>query len=104
MAILHEVSRRSFAKADRSTKSHEASGLIAGIACFATWGLILIYWKLLATVPATEILAHRFVWTTIFLSTVLSWQQRWNEVVANIRSRRSLIYCLTGGLAIASNW
>ena len=85
-------------------KSRELSGLIAGIACFTTWGLIPIYWKLIAAVPASEILAHRFVWTTIFLSSILTWQRRWPELIANVRSRRSLIFCLTGGLAIASNW
>ena len=88
----------------RSDKSRETSGLIAGIACFTTWGLIPIYWKLLGAVPATEILAHRFVWTTIFLSILLSWQRRWPELIANVRSLRARIYCLTGGLAIASNW
>jgi chloramphenicol-sensitive protein RarD len=66
--------------------------------------LIPIYWKLIASVPATEIIAHRFVWTSIFLSTVLSWQGRWNEVLANIRSPHARIYCLTGGIAIATNW
>src|SRR5947199_1875338 len=88
----------------RSEESQETYGLVAGIAAFTTWGLIPIYWKLLAAVPATEILAHRFVWTTIFLSTLLSWQRRWPELIANVRSRRARIYCLTGGLAIASNW
>src|ERR1700732_4707611 len=87
-----------------SAKRHETLGLIAGIACFTTWGLIPVYWKLLTTISASEILAHRFVWTTVFLSIVLSWQRRWGEVVANVRSRRALIYCLTGGLAIATNW
>src|SRR5436305_14601894 len=87
-----------------SAKSHEASGLIAGIAAFTTWGLIPIYWKLLAAVPATEILAYGFVWTTVLLSIVLSWQRRWPELIANVRSPRARIYCLTGGLAIASNW
>jgi chloramphenicol-sensitive protein RarD len=87
-----------------SAKSRETLGLVAGIACFTTWGLIPVYWKLIASVPATEIIAHRFVWTSIFLSILLSWQTRWNEVRATIRSRRALIYCLTGGLAIASNW
>src|SRR6202011_4219221 len=87
-----------------SAKSQEVSGLIAGIAAFTTWGLIPIYWKLLGAVPATEILAHRFVWTTIFLSILLSWQRRWPELIANVRSPRARIYCLTGGLAIASNW
>ncbi|HVI82953.1 MAG TPA: EamA family transporter RarD [Chthoniobacterales bacterium] len=85
-------------------KFHEALGLIAGIACFTTWGLIPIYWKLIAAVPAAEILAHRFVWTTIFLSTVLTWQRRWLEVIAIIRLPRARIFCLTGGLAIAFNW
>src|SRR5438046_8453164 len=88
----------------RSEKSQETYGLVAGIACFTTWGLIPIYWKLLAAVPASEILAHRFVWTTIFLSILLSWQRRWPELIANVRSPRARIYCLTGGLAIASNW
>src|ERR1043166_2291289 len=85
-------------------KSRETLGLVAGVACFATWGLIPVYWKLIASVPATEILAHRFVWTTIFLSSLLTWQRRWSEVVANVRSRRALIYCLTGGIAIATDW
>ena len=89
---------------ERSEKSRETLGLVAGIACFTTWGLIPIYWKLLAAVPATEIIAHRFVWTTIFLSILLSWQRRWPELIANVRSPRARIYCLTGGLAIASNW
>src|ERR1700747_1698544 len=89
---------------EHSSKSREALALIAGITAFTVWGLIPIYWKLLAAVPATEILAHRFVWTTIFLSIVLSWQQRWPEVIANVRSRTARIFCLTGGLAIASNW
>src|SRR5438045_6967602 len=88
----------------RSEKSQETYGLVAGIAAFTTWGLIPIYWKLIAAVPATEILAHRFVWTTIFLSTILTWQQRWPELIANARSPRARIFCLTGGLAIASNW
>src|SRR5437764_5696862 len=87
-----------------SGNSRETLGLVAGVACFTTWGLIPVYWKLIASVPTTEILAHRFVWTSIFLSILLTWQKRWNEVVENVRSRRALIFCLTGGLAIASNW
>ena len=87
-----------------SARSRETLGLIAGIACFTTWGLIPVYWKLIASVPVTEILAHRFVWTTVFLSTLLTWQRRWSEVVSYIRSRQAVIYCLTGGLAISCNW
>src|SRR6266481_6469097 len=104
MSILSANGRTRRGERGRSEKSRETSGLIAAIAAFTTWGLIPIYWKLLAAVPVTEILAHRFVWTTIFLSIVLSWQRRWPELIANVRSPRARIYCLTGGLAIASNW
>jgi len=87
-----------------SQRSHETSALIAGIAAFTTWGLIPIYWKLLKAVPATEILAHRFVWTTIFLSILLTWQRRWTEVKANVRSRRATLYCIASGTMIGVNW
>src|SRR5438552_13481678 len=100
MSILSANGWTSCDERTDSAKSHEAAGLIAAIAAFTTWGLIPIYWKLLATVPASEIIAHRFVWTTIFLSTILTWQRRWPELIANVRSRQARIYCLTGGLAI----
>jgi chloramphenicol-sensitive protein RarD len=87
-----------------SDKSHETSALIAGIAAFATWGLIPVYWKLLKDVPASEILAHRFLWTSLFLIGLLSWQRRWPEVKEVVRSHRAMLYCLSSGLAIAVNW
>ena len=84
--------------------AEDRSGLIAGIAAFGTWGLIPLYWKLLTNLAASEILAHRFVWTTLFLVALLSWQQRWPEVREATRSRRALLYCLASGVAISVNW
>src|ERR1700760_4657398 len=104
MSTFEDSSRCSSVNEDDSTKSRETLGLVAGIGCFTTWGLIPVYWKLLVSVPATEILAHRFVWTTVFLSIVLSWQGRWSEVLGYVRSRKALIYCLTGGIAVSCNW
>ena len=87
-----------------ASQREERSALIAGFAAFATWGLIPIYWKLLKTVPATEILAHRCVWTTLFLIVLLTWQRRWPELREAARSRRTLLYCLASGLALSINW
>jgi chloramphenicol-sensitive protein RarD len=87
-----------------SGKSHETSALIAAVAAFTIWGLIPIYWKLLQTIPASEILAHRFVWTTVFLSILLTWQHRWAEVKTNVGSRRAVLYCAASGVAIGVNW
>jgi chloramphenicol-sensitive protein RarD len=80
------------------------SAFIAAVASFATWGLVPIYWKLLSRVPALEILAHRFVWTIVFLGLLLSWQERWREVIGNLRRRRSSLFCLGSGIMVGLNW
>jgi len=80
------------------------SAFIAAVASFATWGLVPIYWKLLSRVPALEILAHRFVWTIVFLGILLSWQERWREVIGNLRRRRSALFCLGSGIMVGLNW
>jgi len=82
----------------------DRSALIAGLAAFGTWGLIPIYWKLLKSVPADEIIAHRLVWTTLFLVLMLTWQRRWPEVLNAARSRRTVFYCIASGLAVSINW
>jgi chloramphenicol-sensitive protein RarD len=77
---------------------------IAAVASFATWGLVPIYWKLLSRVPALDILAHRFVWTIVFLGLALSWQERWGEVIGSLRRRRSALFCLGSGIMVGLNW
>ena len=77
---------------------------MAGIAAFTTWGMIPGYWKLLKAIPAPEILAHRFVWTTLFLTLLLTWQRRWKEVKENLRSRRTVLFCLASGTTVSINW
>ena len=84
--------------------AEQRRALLAGFAAFGFWGIIPIYWKLLQMVAAPEILAHRFVWTTAFLTGLLSWQGRWPEVRAILHSRRSVLLCLASGLAVSLNW
>ena len=69
-----------------------------------TWGLIPGYWKQIREVPASEILAHRYVWTSLFLTGLLTWQGRWPKIRANAHSRRALFFCLASGATISINW
>lgn len=85
-------------------RHEERSALLAGFAAFGVWGIVPVYWKLLRAVPAPEILAHRFIWTTLFLVALLSWQGRWPELMTSLRSRRALLFCLASGTAISINW
>src|SRR5205809_1682867 len=95
--------RASMARSGGTDPQH-TSAFIAGVASFATWGLVPIYWKLLTKVPAPEILAHRFVWTIIFLGALVTWQGRWREVIGNVRSRRTALSCFGSGVMVGLNW
>ncbi len=90
------------ATADETEQTRGA--LLAGVAAFVTWGLVPVYWKLLRDIPAPEILAHRFVWTVLFLGALLTLQARWGEVFANVSDARSAIFCLSSGTMVGLNW
>jgi chloramphenicol-sensitive protein RarD len=47
-------------------------GVWIGAAAYGIWGLFPIYWKLIEFVPATQIIAHRIVWSFIVLVPTLA--------------------------------
>ena len=40
-------------------------------AAYILWGILPIYWKFLDGVPALEILAHRVIWSFIFVLLIV---------------------------------
>ncbi len=79
-------------------------GLISTASAFLIWGLLPIYWKLVDTVPAMQLLAHRTLWSLLFVLILLLLLKRMPEVSAALRIRRNL-WCLSGGAALLSvNW
>jgi len=78
-------------------------GIIYGLAAYALWGLVPLFWPLVKRASALELLAHRVLWSlvvcVILLITVVprGWWSR-------IGHRRSLIM-LGGAAAVVSvNW
>ena len=66
------------------------AGLAYGLAAYGFWGLVPIYFKAVASVPALEVLAHRVVWSVAVLAVVLTVQRRWPEVTAAVHDARTL--------------
>jgi chloramphenicol-sensitive protein RarD len=80
-----------------------AGVLYAGTAFFI-WGLVPLYFALLRRVPALEIIAHRIVWSTVFLAGLLAVSggfRRLGPVLA--RPRLLAMLGLTSAL-VAVNW
>jgi chloramphenicol-sensitive protein RarD len=90
----------------RRAKSAEASrsrGLVAAVAAYLSWGMFPIYFKAVSAFPALRILAHRIVWSMLFLAILATAQRRWGELVAAFRPGRRRVYAATT-LLIAANW
>jgi len=77
-------------------------GLLAGIGAYLLWGVFPLYWPLLEPAGAIEILAHRIVWSLVFVAVVLGATTgfRWLREVGR---RRALLLLLAAGL-ITVNW
>jgi chloramphenicol-sensitive protein RarD len=80
------------------------AGLGYGLAAYGFWGLVPIYFKAVASVPALEVLAHRVVWSVVVLASVLSVQRRWREVWAVLRDRRTLAVLAVTTVLVGGNW
>lgn len=79
-------------------------GPVYAVGAYATWGLFPLYWKLLLHVPPLQILAHRILWSMVFVGGLLLWQRRWRELVLALRSRRTLLTMCGSTVLIGINW
>jgi chloramphenicol-sensitive protein RarD len=79
-------------------------GILSGIAAYILWGLFPIYWKLLEQVPAIEILAHRMVWSMVFVAVILTIQKDWHWLQAASRNRRTMLVYTLAAILLAINW
>ena len=50
---------------------HPRGGFPLGLGAYALWGVLPIYFKAVADVPATDIVAHRVLWSLPFLALPL---------------------------------
>lgn len=79
-------------------------GLAATAGAFLLWGLSPIFWKFLAHVPASELLAHRISWSALLMVLVTAARRRMRQPLAYLRPGPALPSLLASTVLIASNW
>jgi len=79
-------------------------GTITTVSAFFLWGIFPIYWKALKYVPSTQILAHRVVWSLVFILFLVSVQRRWKEVISIISFSRNVLRFLFTSFLLGTNW
>ena len=84
--------------------SEERLGIVMGLSSYLLWGLFPLFFPLLKPATAVEILAHRVLWTLVFVVIALLVRRRWVWLRAIVRDRRRLMILTVASLVIAVNW
>ena len=79
-------------------------GLWYAVAAYLLWGLLPIYWKALQTVPATQIVAHRMVWSLVFVGILFVLRSRWSKFYQTFRNKKVLLIYFAAGVILTLNW
>lgn len=91
-------------RAAGATAPSSRGGLAAGITAYALWGVLPLYFPLLAPAGAAEIIAHRVVWSLLFCLVLLLVTRTWTGFVAALRDRRTLGLLAVAAVLLAVNW
>ncbi|MGW1216331.1 EamA family transporter RarD [Streptomyces sp. NPDC002499] len=85
-------------------KGERHIGLLNGFAAYGMWGLVPLFWPLLKPAGAIEILAHRMVWSLVFVGVALLFVRRWAWAGELLRQPRRLALVAVAAAVITVNW
>ncbi len=89
---------------DREEITGGRSGFLMGLAAYLIWGSFPLYFKALAHVPASEVLAHRIIWSAIFLLVFVALTGAGAQLKSMLLDMRTLATLTVTTLLIATNW
>ena len=88
----------------KSQHTEARIGIGYALLAFSAWGFLPIYWKLLDTIPSLEILAHRMVWSVLFLLGLLAVQKRLGEFRDLLKNPIYICMLLGTAVLLGINW
>jgi chloramphenicol-sensitive protein RarD len=86
------------------THADARKGVLLGVAAYFIWGFFPVYFKAVRQVPPFEMVAHRVVWSLLFLTLLVSGAGEWSATRRALTSRRTALTLCGSTLLIATNW
>ncbi|MBV2361808.1 EamA family transporter RarD [Streptomonospora nanhaiensis] len=79
-------------------------GVLFGAGAYLLWGVSTLYWPLVAAAGATEVIAHRMVWSLLTVLAVLAVRRHWRFLLGVLRTPRQLAVLAGAAALITVNW
>lgn len=87
-----------------SGMSHQKQGLIYAILAYTIWGLFPLYWRPVMEVNVWQIVAHRVIWSAVFLAMLLAWRGEWGQVFGAFKNKKTILVFSVSSILLSSNW
>ncbi|RBY80740.1 EamA family transporter RarD [Blastococcus sp. TF02A-26] len=80
------------------------SGVLFGLGAYLLWGVFPLYFRQLEPAGGLEIVAHRVLWSVVFVALLLTVVRRWRQVPPAVTDRRTLLVLATAAVLVTINW
>jgi chloramphenicol-sensitive protein RarD len=87
----------------KTPRSEFARGVLLAGGAFLFWGFVPPYWHLVEHVDPFQVIAHRILWTAVFMAVLLTAWRRWQAVNGALRSPKTVLTLVATGVLIAVN-
>ncbi|PKM75816.1 MAG: EamA family transporter RarD [Firmicutes bacterium HGW-Firmicutes-15] len=89
-------------------RNERANGIGFAAGAYLLWGILPVYWKLLQNVSSIEVLAHRVIWSFIFLLIILIITRKLQPFLSEVREitrlPRKMLGIIITTIMINLNW
>ena len=79
-------------------------GAVSVTITYICWGLLTVFWNLLAEVNSAYVLAQRVVWSMLFMLGYLAVTGRWGDIRQVFADKKTMICCMVSGVLVCVNW
>lgn len=86
------------------TASRQRSGILSAFLAYALWGVLPLYFLLLAPSGPIEIVAWRVLFSLVFCAVIITVTRKWPALVAILRQGRVLLLLGLAAVLIFVNW
>jgi chloramphenicol-sensitive protein RarD len=92
--------------ARRAAVAHRRArqGVVYGVLSYGLWGLIPLYFKLVARLSPLEVLAHRVFWSFLLLAGAITLLRRWPHLLRAVGQRQVVLALSASTALLACNW
>ena len=84
--------------------SNSKQGLLFGFMAYSMWGVFPLFFHLLRTVPSTEVLYHRVIWSFVFVILIMLIMRRTGRLIKAFKTPDVIKALLISSLLVSANW